>query len=160
MRLERPDPLTAPDSKVASFDWFPLYYRQLVNSAFWRNATGDVCKISVELWAEAWQQTPAASLPNDDERLAQMAGFGRRSIGDWKAIKKHVMKAWILCADNRWYHKTLARVANEQIEKRDEKRVQWRAKKAAQRAGNVSEDNWNVPEDMPFRPRVVPGDKP
>lgn len=152
---ERPDPLTPEGSNLSSFEWFPLYYRQLIRSNFWRQASGEVCKISVELWAEAWQQTPVASLPNDDEQLAIMAGFGRRAISEWRAVKRDVLRAWVLCSDDRWYHKTLARVAKERLQVREN----WREKKRRQRTENVPETIALSPETHPNVHPLVSGDK-
>jgi hypothetical protein len=70
-----------------------------------------VCRISVEFWSEAYEQVPAGSIPDDDVQLSDWAGFGRRNLTEWLAVKDEVMSAWVKCADGRWYHPTLCEVA-------------------------------------------------
>lgn len=108
-----PDPLTPPDCDLSSMDWFPFFHRKLRRSTFWLNSSVEIRALSVELWCEAFSQTPAASLPDDDVALSDAAGFGRFDLGRWTALKPDAMKAWTLCSDRRWYHPFLAKVALE-----------------------------------------------
>lgn len=108
-----PPPLTPPDCDLRSHDWFALKFRRLRDSDFWLDASDRVKVISLELWGQAYEQVPAGSLPARDERLAELCGYGRLMIDQWREIKPDVMKAWVLCSDGRWYHPTLCIVALE-----------------------------------------------
>ena len=74
----------------------------------------------MDFWAEAFEQVPAGSLPDDDYILAEWAGFGRRNLNGWSAVKDEVMSAWTLCSDGRWYHPTLCEVARSQWAERQQ----------------------------------------
>ncbi len=143
-----PDPLTPPGSNLQSYDWFPLFHKKLRRSNFWRSSTDQVCRISVDFWAECYEQIPVASLPDDDSFLSDMAGFGRRNLKPWLALKPLVMAPWTLCKDGRWYHPVLAAIANETLARRSK----WAERKAAQRAAMSHETSANVhplvPRDM------------
>lgn len=76
--------------------------------------TPEQCWAAVLLWCRAWQQKPAASLPNDDRVLASFSRAGRR----WPKVKDMAMRGFVLCNDDRWYHKVLAREALEAWDKR------------------------------------------
>lgn len=106
-----PAPLVGPEVDLRHYKWFPLYHKRLRQSAFWKRASDAACRISVDFWAEAYEQVPAGSLPDDDYVLAEWAGFGRRELDDWLKIKPEVMRAWVRCSDGRWYHPTLSEVA-------------------------------------------------
>ena len=109
--IDLPRPLTPRDCDLRAYDWFPFFHKRLRQSSFWKRASDLACRISVDLWAEAYEQVPAASLPDDDHLLAEWAGFGRRDISGWLAVKDEVMSAWVRCDDGRWYHAVLSEVA-------------------------------------------------
>lgn len=138
--MDLPEPLTPPGSDLRSYDWFPLQHKRLIRSDFWLNSTDQVCRISVELWCEAYQQVPVASLPNDDGFLSNIAGFGKRDLKPWLKIKLIVLQPWRLCNDHRWYHPVLADVANETLSRR----IKWAVRKADQRAKVSHETDANV----------------
>lgn len=108
-----PAPLVPADIDLRSFDWFPFFHKRLRQSAFWKRASDAACRISVDFWSEAYEQVPAGSLPDDDYLLSDWAGFGRRDLTGWLAVKDEVMSAWKLCSDGRWYHPTLCDVARK-----------------------------------------------
>lgn len=131
------EPLTPPDCDLTDYDWFPLQHKRLRRSSFWVNASDTVKASSVELWCEAYEQIPAASLPDDDAFLAQATGFGRRNVRGWLEVKDEVMAAWIKASDGRWYHPTLAEIANAAWVRRKaelERREDERRRKAEYRA--------------------------
>jgi hypothetical protein len=133
-------PLTPPGSNLQSYDWFPLFHRRLIRSDFWRSSSDQVCRISVDFWCECYQQIPAASLPNDDIFLSNLAGLGKRNLKPWFALKSCVMKPWRLCDDDRWYHPLLAEIVIETLSKR----TKWAERKAEQRAGMSHKTNGHV----------------
>lgn len=109
----RPAPLTPADCDLTAFDWFPLKHKRLTRSAWWLRASDRAKALNIDLWCAAYEEVPAASLPDDDVALSEIAGFGRRDLTAWLAIKEEVLAPWTLCSDGRWYHETLAEVANE-----------------------------------------------
>lgn len=85
---------------------------------FWRdsdislNASDEVFRAAIMLAWASWHQIPAASLPNDDSLLIVIAGMGRKApMEDWERIKSDVLKDWVLCSDNRYYHPRIAQRA-------------------------------------------------
>lgn len=66
------------------------------------------------LWCRAWQQVPAASLPNNDTVLASFSRAGRR----WPKVKPMALRGFVLCSDGRLYHRVLADEALEAWERR------------------------------------------
>ncbi len=117
---ELPPPLVGPEVDLRAFDWFPFYHKRLRQSSFWKRASDLACRISVDLEAEAFEQVPAGSVPDDNYILAEWAGFGRRNIDEWLAVKDEVMSAWTRCSDERWYHPTLCEVARAQWAERQQ----------------------------------------
>lgn len=69
--------------------------------------------VNLMLWACSWHQAPCASIPNDDKLLARYTGFGR-DLDGWLAIRDRVLNhGWVLCSDNRLYHRVVAEKAIE-----------------------------------------------
>lgn len=76
---------------------------------------------NVMLWCEAFQATPAGSLPDDDDELAEAAGFGM-DVDAFVAAKAEIMAPWVLCSDGRWYHPTVSEKVNEAWERTSQRR--------------------------------------
>jgi hypothetical protein len=104
---ERPPPLVPPEVDLTDFEFMPLSVRVLRDSAI-ASMPPDVLGVGVLLWAAAWHQVPAASLPNDDASLARLAGYGR-DIEGWLSIKERgALWKFVLCSDGRLYHPFIA----------------------------------------------------
>src|SRR5262249_23249587 len=58
----------------------------------------------------SWHQVPAASLPDDDRVLAQLAGYGR-VIREWQKVRDGALRGWVKCSDGRLYHPVVAEKA-------------------------------------------------
>jgi len=82
---------------------------RLLESDFFAKASGVEFKAAITLWCKAWTQTPAGSLPNDDQILAHMCGI---SPAKWKKIKNRALHGWIECNDGRLYHPVIAEQVN------------------------------------------------
>lgn len=102
--------LTPSDCDLRDQPWMPFHVQRLLGSEWWLGASDAAARVSVELWCEAWQQVPAASLPDNDRVLARLAG---RSMDEWQSIKDEVLEAWVKCEDGRFYHPTVAQMAVE-----------------------------------------------
>jgi hypothetical protein len=112
-----PEPLTPPDCDLRSSGmvFMPLDVGRMMDSDQFAMATGDEFKATMALYAKAWLQVPAASLPNDDRVLAHLAGgyTPRR----WRKIKDVALRGWMLCTDGRLYHPVIAEFAHDAWEK-------------------------------------------
>jgi hypothetical protein len=95
---------------LRTFDEMPLNVVKLMNSDSVFTTTGDEFKAAVTLWARAWHQVPAGSLPSNERHLAQMAGVGS-DLRSWKAVREGAMKGFNLCSDGRYYHAVICEVA-------------------------------------------------
>lgn len=160
--MSRPEPPVPPECTMSGNDWFPLHFDRLRKSKWWRRATDLARARNVMLWGEAYKQVPAGSMPDDDDDLAEAAGFGM-DVEAFLAAKADVMAPWVLCSDGRWYHPTVCEVVLEAWEKASERKKSAAAKKAAQRAksrghgappspvpeisANVSGESGDVPGD-------------
>lgn len=112
-----PEPLTPRDCDLRSSGmlFMPLDVGRMVDSDLFAMATGEEFKAAMSLYAKAWLQVPAASLPTDDRVLAHLAGglTPRR----WRKVKDVALRGWILCADGRLYHPVIAEFAHDAWEK-------------------------------------------
>ena len=113
----RMTPLTPTDCDLRDFHFMPLDVVRLRDSDIAAISTGDEFRCAVLLWCASWHQMPAASLPDDDIVLANLAGFGR-VVKEWKKVRNAALRGWIKCDDGRLYHPVIAEKAN----------TSWRAK--------------------------------
>lgn len=105
-------PLTPPDCDLQDVPYMPMYVQRMLNSSFNAMADDKAWRAGVTLWLKSWQQVPAASLPNDDEQLCQIAGFGRE-IRAWRKVRDKALRGWTLADDGRLYHPLIAEAALE-----------------------------------------------
>ena len=123
------EPLTPADCNLRGFGWMPLDVQRLLDSDLFVLSTGDEFKAAVALWAKAWAQVPAASLPNDDRMLAHFSGAG----ANWPAVRDMALRGFVLCSDGRLYHRVLAEKAIDAWQQREKTRIKqrkWREGKA------------------------------
>lgn len=142
---ELPTPLVPAECDMGGNDWFPLYFDRLKKSRWWRRSSHMARSTNIVLWGEAYKQVPAGSMPNDDDELADAAGFGMDTDA-FIAAKAEIMAPWTLCSDGRWYHPTLCEVVLTTWERLSEKRRLERERKARQRAQVRGQDP-SVPQD-------------
>jgi len=83
---------------LSNHDWFPLYTHRLLGSDFVSLALLDDRRADIAtallLWAEAFRQDPAGTLPADDRLLASLARFP--SVDAWMACRDGVLRGWEL----------------------------------------------------------------
>ena len=79
------------------------------------------------LWCASWHQLPAASLPDDDRVLANLAGYGR-VVKEWQRVREGALRGWVKCDDGRLYHPVVAEKARESWRGKLEQR--WRTESA------------------------------
>lgn len=95
---------------LRTFDEMPLNVVRLMNADILFETSGDEFKAAVLLWARAWHQVPAGSLPDDDVKLAYMAGLGRDQKS-WKKVKAGALRGFQACSDGRLYHEVICDAA-------------------------------------------------
>lgn len=134
-----PAPLTPAECDLRSHEWFPLYFDRLRKSKWWRRASDTARARNIMLWGEAFKQLPAGSLPNDDDELAEAAGYGM-DVDAFLAHKDEIMAPWMLCSDGRWYHPTVAEMVLNAWDQVSERRKAGAARQAAYRARIKSRD--------------------
>lgn len=108
-----PEPLTPADCDLRDFPYMPLDVGRLRDSDLAGHENPEVFRTSVISWCVAWHQLPAASLPDDDAKLARLFGLGR-DIEGWQRIREAGgLYGWVKCSDGRLYHPTVAEKAVE-----------------------------------------------
>lgn len=163
----------------------PLDVVRLRDSDLAAIETAEAFRAAVMLWCSSWHQLPAASLPDDDRVLANLAGYGR-VVREWQKEREGALRGWVKCSDGRLYHPVVAEKAVEAWRGKLER--QWRTecariKKHAQRHEITAEcpefEAWiadgrpqgqtlHVPEDKRQlspethgeRPQLVPEETP
>ncbi len=105
-------PMTPVDCDLQDSKYMPIYVQQLLNSSFNAMLDDTAWRAGVTLWFKSWHQVPAASLPDDDEELCGLAGFGRDLKG-WRKVRAKALRGWQLCDDGRLYHAVIAEAALE-----------------------------------------------
>lgn len=106
------DPLTHSDCDLRDFQHMQLDVVRLRDSDLAAMESPEACWAAVLLWCASWHQVPAASLPDDDRVLANLAGYGR-VVKEWMRVRSGALRGWVKCSDNRLYHPVVAEKANE-----------------------------------------------
>jgi hypothetical protein len=143
-----PEPMTPAECDLRGLSFMPLDVVRLLDSDLFALSTGDEFKAAVALWAKAWTQVPAASLPDDDRILAHLSGTGRA----WKKIKNMALRGFVLCSDGRWYHPVIAEKAKEAWAHRLKQR-----EKAAKRWDREKPERGNAVADAAAYPPAMQG---
>jgi 5-methylcytosine-specific restriction endonuclease McrA len=101
-----PLPPVPAEVELRDFQFMPLDVARLRRSKAWL-----VCKRRPELafymlnlWTAAWHDTPAGSLEDDDDVLADVAMC---PPADWPRVRADVLRGWTKCSDGRLYHNVL-----------------------------------------------------
>lgn len=92
-----------PNVDIRSFDDMPLNVRAVRDSDTLAEVSDEGFKAAFQLWCAAWHQIPASSVPNNDEKLARLAGYGR-DVKRWKKVRDEALRGFFLCSDGRLYH--------------------------------------------------------
>jgi hypothetical protein len=150
MIKDRPEAPVPPEVDMGANEFFPFYFDRLRKSKWWRRASDVARARNVMLWGEAYKSRPAGSLPDDDDELAEAAGYGL-NVEAFLVHKAEIMAPWTLCADGRWYHPTVCEVVLETWERTSEKRRQDRLRQQARRM-RVRQGAADAPSNVPSAP--------
>jgi hypothetical protein len=145
--------------------WFALPFEALRKWSPWRRGSDLMRSRTIMLFGAGYSATPAGSLPDDDDELAEAAGFGMDTEA-WLAAKAEILGAWQLHSDGRWYCTFLTEIVLDAWGRVSDRRRKEAVRKANQRArtpglgdvvgeeavADVQGDNADVPRDTPSRP--------
>lgn len=130
MSAELPQPLVPAEVDLRDFSWIPIEIHRLRRSKAWL-----ICKRKPELafymlnlWTAAWHDTPAASLEDDDDVLADLAMCDPLK---WPKVREQVLRGWVKCSDGRLYHHIVADLARGAWEKKQAQRQRTEAARLA-----------------------------
>lgn len=128
-----PPPLVPSEVDLRDFGFMPLDVRTLLTSSLWIKSKKDprVAHAAVSLWCECWHQMPAASLPDDDEVLADLA---RCEPKEWARIRERALLHFVKCSDGRLYHEHVAKKALEAWQSKQAQRARTKAATEAREA--------------------------
>ena len=135
-----PQPPVPPECDLRGLEWMPFYGHRLFASDFDAHASDAVFRAAVNLWWAAWNQLPAASLPDDDVALCRLAGLGR-GFKSWRRIRYQALEGFEPCADGRLYHFGLATIALDSWEHRRKERARRKRWKDKAAQGDVPESD-------------------
>lgn len=139
-----PAPLVPAEVDLRDFGFMPLDVRTLLTSTLWIKAKKDprVAHAAMSLWCESWHQVPCASLPDDDEVLADLARCDEK---EWRRVRERALAHFVKCSDGRLYHRTVAAKALEswkaKIAQRDRTKKATEARQAKQREQQTPPDD-------------------
>jgi len=145
-----PFPLPPPEADMSGFEWFPLDHLRLPKSRWWRRASDLARARNVMLWCEAFQQVPAGSLKDDDDELAEAAGFGMDTPA-FIAVKAEIMAPWYLHTDGRWYHPTVCEKVLDIWKRTSERRKADAERKRRSRENVKASHETSAPEPQKSR---------
>lgn len=126
-------PLTPLDCDLRNFPHMPLDVVRLRDSDLAALEGAEEFRAAVLLWCASWHQIPAASLPDDDRVLANLAGFGR-VVKEWNKVRDGALRGWIKCSDGRLYHPVIAEKALSALDSKYKQ--EWRTEIARIRKHN------------------------
>lgn len=105
--MSLPEPLVPAGVSLKGMPAFQLDVERLLASELVALGSPAECWAALMLWCRAWQQTPPASLPNNDAVLAAFSGARER----WPEVREMALRGFVLCSDGRLYHRVLAEQA-------------------------------------------------
>lgn len=105
-----PDPLTPRACDLRDFEFMPLHVGRLRDSGTAASTTAEEFRAALMLWAAAWHQVPAGSVPDDDANLSKLAGYGF-AVAQWRKVKRGALSNFIKCSDGRLYHRVVCEIA-------------------------------------------------
>lgn len=158
-----PPPMLPASVDLRAFPDLPLGVARLQKSETLRRITPEEFRAAIRLWCSAWHETPAASLPDDDVTLADLAGYGNQ-VKVWKKVRTGALRGFVLCSDGRFYHPVIVEKAvkawRAQLDSRFD-RERGRIKKAAQRDNTrpvyPEFEQWITRACPEFTPFLSPG---
>ncbi len=110
-----PEPLTPHDCELQDFKFMPLDVARLRSSEQNSDVTPEANWAALLLWAAAWHEVPAGSIPDNDGWIAKACGYVSRGTVDpqWDTVRAGALRKFVRCTDGRLYHPVVAEKARE-----------------------------------------------
>lgn len=107
-----PPPPVPADCDIRSFAGMFMGVQRIRDSDFVTTAPAEAVRAALLAWCACWHQVPAASLPDDDVKLARLLGYGR-DLAAWKEARlAGALHGFRKHSDGRLYHGLIADLAN------------------------------------------------
>ena len=103
MNNQLPEPPVPADCDLRTFRYMPFDVARFRDSRFSAVIDPAAGFFAIQLWAAAWHQVPAGSLPNEDAMLRMLSGCGRDQLL-WDSVKDGALYGFAPHADGRLYH--------------------------------------------------------
>ena len=103
-----PPPLLPAGIDLEDLPSFMIDVDWVTNPRFWSRVPRDAKMAAVELQVASTMESPAGSLPSDDEGLALAAGL-LSDVDAWRCVADLALRGWTLCADGRYYRADVAK---------------------------------------------------
>jgi hypothetical protein len=143
-----PSPLTPADLDLHEYPSMLLDVVRIRDSDLIAHPNAEVVRYSLLSWCISWHQTPAGSLPDDDDILARLLGHGR-DVKGWKKMRAAgVLHGWIRCSDGRLYHPIVAEKAVEAMQAMMKQKNRTEAARQAKRQKMSQSGNGAPTEDV------------
>ncbi len=104
-----PEPPYPADVRANGWQ-FELDLTRIEQSDTWVMAPPDMRPWLLMLWARAWQQSPAGTLPADDVLIAARLGMEPRAFA---ANRDILLRGWQRHSDGRLYHAVITELVNK-----------------------------------------------
>jgi len=151
-----PAPLVEAEVDLRSYEYMPLDVVRLMRSSTWRKVRRqpELGYWMMNLWVSSWHEVPAASLPDDDDELAD---FARCEPKVWDKVKAKVLAGWTKCSDGRLYHPVVAEKAVESWAKMNQQRKRTHAAREAlkRKLSNAPTETATPPATSPVATSVT-----
>jgi hypothetical protein len=106
---------------VGANGWrFALDLDRIQQSDTWQEAPANIRPWLLMLWATAWVQRPAGSLPNRDASIAARIGMTER---EFAIHRPELMRGWWLASDGRHYHPVITEFVLAMLDYREKTRA-------------------------------------
>lgn len=105
-------PPVPPDCDLQRYRRMPVDIVKLRQSGLQMECSPEEKWFAFELWMAAFHQVPAGSLPDEDAKLAYMAGLARDKR-TWNRVKKAALRGFVKHSDGRLYHPVLSNICLE-----------------------------------------------
>lgn len=83
---------------------FEVDHERIRQSDTWALASPELRPWLLMLWMVAWEQTPCASLPDDEALIAARIGMPAKTLQKHKSV---LLRGWQKASDGRLYHATM-----------------------------------------------------
>ena len=134
---------------------FELDYEQIEQSDTWALTPAEYRPWLLMLWLTAWKQTPAGSLPANDELIAARIGM---PMPMFVLARDVLLRGWWEADDGRLYHDTIAQRVSAMLATKEKERLRKAAYRERMSQG-VPKDDSGKTKPSTGSPKTVPRDK-